>query len=135
MRIRKNICFLISMLLLVSQTGLAFNIHYCGSRIASVSLGVNAISHDDAEKNCCGSKPKSDNKKCCSNKTVTQKSQRDIIKVAPGFDHPAVATSHFSLLQPNLRPEAEITSQNETVHSDAHSPPLYELYCQLVFYA
>ena len=135
MRIRKNICLFLSLLLLVSQSGLSFNIHYCGNNIASVTLGIEHISHASAEKNCCSANPKPDNKKCCSNKSFSQKAHSDIIKVATGSYQAAIPVGEISVLQANFDPIPELIPQNETVHSDAHSPPLYELYCRLVFYA
>jgi hypothetical protein len=38
MNFKKQISIFLAILLLVSNVGLAFNVHYCGGEIASVSL-------------------------------------------------------------------------------------------------
>ena len=53
MNFRKHICILLAVLLLVSNVGFAFNVHYCGDEIASVSL-KSVFSSNNTEENCCG---------------------------------------------------------------------------------
>jgi hypothetical protein len=50
--IKKCTGLLLAFLLLVSNIGFAFDVHYCGGEIASVSLNTTATA--SPEKKCCG---------------------------------------------------------------------------------
>ena len=74
MNFRKNICITLALLLLVSNNGFAFNVHYCGDEISSVSFKT-SISSIEIEKNCCGEIEKKSN--CCDTKVLHfQKNQK-----------------------------------------------------------
>ena len=67
MNFRKHICITLAFLLLVSNIGFAFNVHYCGDEISSISLKT-TLSSEEIEKNCCGEiEEKSD---CCDTKVL-----------------------------------------------------------------
>lgn len=120
-------------LLLVSNIGLAFDVHYCGGKLASISL--NKTVEAPPTKTCCGitSEKKSS---CCKDKVVhfEKKSDTAIIKTFLfQLDFP-FTLQEFSTIAflsvPNFKRKLTIT-----YYSDAHSPPLFKLYHQYIFYA
>ncbi len=133
MNIKKCTSLFLAFLLLVSNVGLAFNVHYCGEEIASVSL--NTIVSQTTEKGCC-EKIVAKKDSCCKDKVVNfqKKSDNAIIK-AFSFD------SHFSFLIQEW--QTIVFSSNKNFKStqtaayfcDANAPPLFKLYSQYIFYA
>ena len=130
---KKNISLLLTFFLLVSNLGLAFNVHYCDNEIASVTLNT-AWALKDAEKDCCGEVETAS--KCCKNKIIKAevKSDQIIVKsLSVDADYipiyndwkPDFFTSVFNFK----------TRENTTYYCDAHAPPLYLLYSQYTFYA
>ena len=126
-------------LLLVSNIGLAFNVHYCGGKIADISSVFNIeevcempVVNDTA---CCAEK-ESDHKKCCEDKTVDLQDDTDEIVVksfAFSIAAPFVGT-HF----PDLHFSAEVpasASAEPAYYCDRHAPPLFKLYSQFLLYA
>lgn len=140
MQVKKQICLLIAFFLLVSNSGLAFNVHYCEGKIASISSvfsdeEICAMPVELIEKSCC-SKLQQTHKKCCTDKEVNLKSKAEKISVKSiSFDLdslfyvPQVSASFASYSTPINQ------QQNLVFYCDAHAPPLYQLYCQLTFYA
>lgn len=133
MKIRKHICILLATLLLVSNVGLAFNVHYCGGNIASVSL-ENFFDSKNSELDCCGKESKKPF--CCNDKKI---------KIEKKLDNSIVKT--FSFEVPHLFYISEWKSiqvgnlynfkNNPISHFGwyANAPPLYILYSQYIFYA
>ena len=131
--INKCASLFLAFLLLVSNVGLAFNVHYCGEQIASVSL--NAIASETTEKGCC-EKIVTEKDSCCKDKVVNfqKKSDHATIK-AFSFDF------HFSFVIQQL--QKIVFSSNTNFKStptaayffDANAPPLFKLYRQYIFYA
>ncbi|MCX6295576.1 MAG: hypothetical protein NTX97_05840 [Bacteroidetes bacterium] len=64
---KKSLILFLTFVYLVVASGLAFNLHYCGGKISSISLAF--VSNHD---NCCGKK-KMTKKNCCKNKTSVLK--------------------------------------------------------------
>ena len=62
MNLKKCTGIFLAFLLLVSNIGFAFDVHYCGGKIASVSLSTTV----SPEKKCCGDKEKKSS--CCKDK-------------------------------------------------------------------
>ena len=52
---------------MLSSVGVALNLHYCGSKLVSISF------KNADEKKCCGSKMKKKSKSCCKEKSVSYK--------------------------------------------------------------
>jgi hypothetical protein len=133
MSIKKCTSLFLAFLLLVSNVGLAFNVHYCGEEIASVSF--NAIVSQTTEKGCCEKiVAKKDN--CCKDKVVNFQKKSDNATVkAFSFD------SHFFFLiqewQTIVFSSNKIfkSTQTTTYFCDANAPPLFKLYSQYIFYA
>ncbi|MFC6876300.1 hypothetical protein ACFQZF_01375 [Flavobacterium myungsuense] len=134
MKYKKNISIFLAFFLLVSNVGLAFNVHYCGKNIASISLKT-PISDQNFEKGCCEKiTPKKHS--CCSDKVFSfqQKSDNLIVKAfsfqADYFfiveEWNPIVFSSFS----NFK-----NSQITSYYCDANAPPLFKLYHQYIFYA
>ena len=133
MIIKKQICLLLALFLLLSQNGAAFNVHFCNSKIASIAFQSDASSANTAIK-CCGEIEK--NKNCCSNK---------IIKSAKKAETVFLKSYHFlpelSLLYCNNIPvcyNSEIVIQKvftSKYFCSANAPPIFTLNCQFLFYA
>jgi hypothetical protein len=124
MNYKKCIGLCLAILLLVSNIGLAFNVHYCGGKIATVSVRA----HDNiisSEKSCCAKKV-IDKDSCCKNKTVLK-----AYSFAP----------YIAYLVPEIKKEIVATHATfisqaiSTYYFDAHAPPLFKLYHQFIFYA
>jgi hypothetical protein len=133
MNIKKCTSLFLTFLLLVSNVGLAFNVHYCGEKIASVSL--NTIVSAPTEKGCC-EKIAAKNDSCCKDKVVNfqKKSDTAIIKAFsfnPQF--PFLIQEWLTIVfssNTNFN-----TTQTTAYFCDANAPPLFKLYSQYIFYA
>lgn len=130
---KKQICLFLAFFLLVSNVGLAFNVHYCGNKIASVSLKSN-FTAANSEKNCCGVIEKKSS--CCKDKVINfQKKSDNFIVKAFSFqvDSPFIVQEW----NPIYFTECSIFKSNKitSYFCDANAPPLFKLYSQYVFYA
>ncbi len=132
MNLKKHISILLTFFLLVSNLGLAFNVHYCGGKVASVTLHVPTA--EGSEKNCCGAVEQES--KCCKNKIIKSeiKSEQLIVKsltfaadYIPVYNDwkPIVFTSNFTFKKTEITP----------YYCDANAPPFYLLYSQYTFYS
>jgi hypothetical protein len=133
MKITKHISILLALLLLVSNIGLSFDVHYCGNNIASVSLKSH-LSKDNLEVNCCGVSEKKSS--CCKDKLIKFEKKSDNF-IVTSFDFQC----HFDFLIQayHFLTFAKITNfKNSKVVSytyNANAPPIYKRNCQLIFYA
>ena len=133
MNFRKHSCLFLAFFLLVSNLGLAFNVHYCDDEIASVSIS-SVSNSQEIEKDCCGKVEKES--KCCKNKIIRSNEKSDQIAVKI-FS----VDSHYNLVYNEWNPLV----YTNTIHfvkrdvpayyCDANAPPLYLLYSQFTFYA
>ena len=130
---KKHISILLTFFLLVSNLGLAFNVHYCDNEIASITINSAPVSHKKVDE-CCGIVEK--DSKCCNDKIIKAEIKSDqIIAKTLSFDvdflpvahdwKPIVFSSKINFKQ----------RDNLTYYCDAHLPPLYLLYSQYTFYA
>jgi len=132
MNFRKQISLLLTLFLLVSNLGLAFNVHYCDDEIASISINTSSISHE-IEKDCCGKVERAS--KCCKNKIIksSEKSDQITVKIAS-------LDAHYNLVFNEWKPVVFASENNfkpreiTTYYCDANAPPLYLLYSQYTFY-
>lgn len=133
MNIKKCTGLFLAFLLLVSNVGLAFNVHYCGGEIASVS--VKPIAYQKAEKSCCSKKVEKE-ESCCKDKVVNfqKKSDNTVLKVF-SIDSPI----YFIIKESQtfvFSSEANLKSAQATSYfCAANAPPLFKLYSQYIFYA
>ncbi len=133
MKFKKQLCILLTFSLLVSNLGLAYNVHYCEDKVASVSFQYTTDT-STAEMGCCGEVEKE--AKCCKNKIIKSEVKSDQIMVKSfSIDTeyiPLVTNwdSFYLISTPFSKPTDSLT-----YYCDAHAPPLYLLYSQYTFYA
>ena len=149
---RKFINILLSVLILFSNSGWAISFHYCQDSLSSVSLEyiTSSVSEEDDDScasmgSCCASEDDEDenetetsHKKCCDNTAISSSisDSTSIVKALELQLQPFVVSS---LVFPTL----EVVSSPQTVKkaitrdffTQLNAPPLYELYCQRVFYS
>ena len=135
MNFRKHTSIVLAALILLANLGLSFAVHYCKDEIASVSFKYQEDEPCVEDiKSCCTTADSHDS--CCSNKLIkVEKKTDDILVKTFQLDlEPTVFTANW---KPNFVAfESEKFVSNEvTFYCDSHAPPLYKLYCQLVFYA
>jgi len=134
MNSNKCIGMVLAFLILVSNVGLAFNVHFCGGKIASVTvqtLEKTAVS----EKGCCAKKTIAKDS-CCKNKTVhfQKKSDDATLKFFfSGFNVDYLILQNLFEI-PTVIPVFQNNSIS-TYYCDANAPPLFKLYHQYIFYA
>jgi hypothetical protein len=134
MNFKKCTPLFLAFLMLVSNSGLAFNVHFCGDEIASISLKM-AEKPLNLETNCCGIAEEESN--CCNDKSfqiqeTSDKFQENITKIEFNaivvetqnkfeefFEKPNFKDSKASIFYPFLD----------------NLPPIYKRNCQLIFYA
>lgn len=132
MKFKKLSCIVIAFLLLVSNVGFAFSVHYCDDAIASISLNTTkpvAIS----EENCCGIIEQKSH--CCKDKVVViqKKSDQAIVKSFSLQSNDVVLQQQWTpvFFSVNLPLESKNTP---AYYCDSHAPPLFKLYSQYLFY-
>ena len=139
MKITKCTSLFLAVLILVSNVGLAFNVHYCGGEIAEITSVYGVTNNLDVEsvplkKSCC-SKIETSDKKCCDNKVIKVKEKSDgfiktlSFQINVPFDFQYWKPISFAPLIENS------IAQTTKYYCDAHAPPLYKLNSQLLFYA
>ena len=135
MNFRKHISIVLATLILLANLGLSFAVHYCKDEIASVSFQYQEDEPcvEDV-KSCCATADSHDS--CCSNKLIKVEKQTDdiLVKTFQLDLEQAVFNADWKPNLEVLNPVAT-TSNEVAFYCDSHAPPLYKLYCQLVFYA
>lgn len=132
MKLKKCTGLFLAFLLLVSNIGFAFDVHYCGGEIASVSLKT--ATSASPEKKCCGSSEKKSS--CCKDKVVHFEKKSDNATFKIFFFQLA-----FPLVNEEYQPIAFLSipnfKSNQVIsyYSDANAPPLFKLYHQYIFYS
>jgi len=139
MKSSKCTSLFLAFLILVSNVGLAFNVHYCGGNIAGISSvygfdGSDIVKEMPSEKSCCAPKA-TESKGCCKDKVVKIDKKSEVTVKAFSFqiDAPFVLESWKPIVFSSVA-----TVQNSpipTYYCDANAPPLYKLYSQYTFYA
>ena len=133
MNFRKHICITLALLLLVSNIGFAFNVHYCGDEIASVTFKT-TLSSNEIEKKCCGEIEKKSN--CCDNKVLHFQKKSET-----SLSHLFFQIADFQLSNNDWNPNSTVTISNFKINStatyfcNANAPPFFKLYSQYIFYA
>lgn len=132
MNFKKCTSLFLVFLLLVSNLGFAFDVHYCGDSIASITLKTFVAKQE--QKKCCAINKKDSS--CCKDK---------VIHVEKKADNATIKTFLFQIALPFLNPtHSLIVFQNNTFSAsnkvlayyvDANAPPLFKLYYQYIFYA
>ena len=134
MNCKKYIGLFLALLILVSNVGLALTMHYCGGKVAFVSVQTLANT-TDSEKGCCAKKAITKDS-CCKNKTVHFQKKSDNATLKAFSFEPYVA-----YLVPENKVEiatlqaAFINNPIAKYYCDANAPPLFKLYHRYIFYA
>ena len=130
---KKHLSILLTVLLLVSNLGLAINVHYCADEIASITINAAPPSAKVVDE-CCGIVEEESG--CCNDKIIKAEIKSDqIIVKSLSFD-PALHSVIY-----DWKPKVFISKNhfkqknNSTYYCDANAPPLYLLYSQYTFYA
>lgn len=134
MKLRNYINVLLAILVLVSNTGLAINVHYCGDAVAAVSVD-NFKKVDDS--GCCGNEAPVD-ESCCKDKKVEIKkttTENVLIKSFQLDLAPFIATEEFNFISGNYTIDKLVINDLPAYYCDSHAPPLYKLYSQFIFYS
>jgi hypothetical protein len=133
MNFKKQISIFLAILLLVSNVGLAFNVHYCGDEIASVSLNFTLPSLK-SEKGCCETKS-SKKDSCCKDKkiVVQKKTDNGIVKSFSFQFGYAFVVPEYNPIVFNAVPSFK-NNLSLSYYCDANAPPLFELYSQYLLY-
>jgi hypothetical protein len=133
MQVKKQIAILLSFFLLVSNLGLAFNVHYCDDEIASITLNT-ASNSQEIEKECCGEVEI--DSKCCKNKIIKSQDKLDqIIVNTISFDTNFVLVDQQTISCNGTLIDSYKKSDIVSYYCNANGPPLYQLYSQYIFYA
>ncbi|OYQ36907.1 hypothetical protein CHU92_09150 [Flavobacterium cyanobacteriorum] len=146
MMIRKYIATIISVLILVSNIGLALNVHYCMGSVSSVSLaykvdepenGHHGHKHDKAGKMACCKTSDKGHKSCCENDFVKlqDKNEGKVIVKSLQFDLDAFCRMAEWKPVPFYQQPPAIQQQVTSFYCEANAPPLFKLYCRYIFYA
>lgn len=139
MSFRKSTSLILAFFLLVSNMGMALNLHFCEGKLASISTAYNVQETCEilksSDKKCCAEK-ETDHKKCCSDKELDLKknSEEVIIKIFSfQVDVPCLVNDWKPIIFEVLQ---ESVPQNSFEYiCDANAPPLFKLYSQYIFYA
>ncbi|WP_281226698.1 HYC_CC_PP family protein [Flavobacterium aquiphilum] len=134
MNFKKHISIFLAVLLLVSNVGLAFNVHYCGGEVSSVSLN-STLPSLQSEKGCCEKKVTTKKDSCCKDKKIVfqKKTDNGIVKsFSFQFDYVCLVPEFQSV----VFEEVSNFKNNEPLayYCDANAPPLYKLYSQYLLY-
>lgn len=142
MKLKRHIGILLTALILFSNIGLAFSVHYCHGTISGVTLSYKT-DHCGAVKvkevkSCCAKAKAASQKKCCKNhivklqdntdKTLVKSLQLDLA----AFYMPVAYGNPLQLLS---LPVVRLKKENPSFYAEGNAPPLYKLYCQYILYA
>lgn len=138
MKLPKQISALLTLLILFSNIGLAFNVHYCHDKVSSISLAYKA-SHCEKKaepKSCCAMAAKAD-KKCCKSHLVKLQDKTDqvivkslVLDLAAFYPVPGWNSSQLFYTETPL-----VLKENPSFYCNPNAPPLFKLYCRYIFYA
>jgi len=141
----KTYSILFLLILLFSNVGLAFNIHYCQGQIEKISSVYSHHKHNDvcemqqqAEKSCCNKTTISSQKDddCCKDDILTQNPiDKNFVKVFPIQLDPFISTEIWNSENYDWIPILKKADSSPAFYCDSNAPPLFKLYCRLIFYA
>lgn len=134
MQIKSGVSLFLATLLLISNFGLAFNVHFCGDKIASITSTISAA---DSDIECCCINEKSEKNDCCKDKVVDLKKEtKEVVLKSASFqiDAPFILVKSSEIIFAKVE---KIVSKSVVAHyyCVSNAPPLFKLYQQYVFYA
>lgn len=135
MNVKKSTSIFLALLLLVSNMGMAFNVHYCGGSIAAISLHSELLSLTEPD-GCCEKTAVVEKDSCCKDKVLHFEKKSDnatvkvvLFEIGIPFVAPFQQPILFSAI-PTIQ-KAVVTDFYVAINA----PPLYQLYHQYLFYA
>jgi hypothetical protein len=140
MKFKMHKILFIAFFVLVSNSGIAFTIHFCGGKLAAISseYNVKSICKTPKQKilDTCCDKQELDFKKCCSNKKISLKSnfEKFVIKTTS-----SESSNLYFLIPIPYNIEVKSISKGAITQKmlfvgASNSPPLYLLHHQFTFY-
>lgn len=139
MSFKKSTSLILAFFLLVSNMGMALNVHFCEGKLASISTAYNVEETCEApktsDKKCCAEK-EVNHKKCCSDKELDlkKKTEEVVIKTFSfQIDIPCLVEDWKPIVFETLPTSIQQTKIEYCC--DANAPPLFKLYSQYIFYA
>lgn len=135
MKFKKHISLFLAVFLLVSNMGLAFNVHFCKGEVDSVRPVLFDFENNIKEKECCGKKVV-EKENCCKDKKIQfqKKSQETIIKVFSFSPYLAVIFSGEWNLNNIFQKTVSEKKSTVAYYCAPNAPPLYKLHQQFIFY-
>ena len=134
---RKFINILLSALILFSNSGWAITFHYCKDTLSSVSLEYPTSASEEEEDcttmdSCCASDDNEDE----TSITSSISDSTSVVKVLELQLQPfVIATPTLPILEEVSITKTVKKSITTDFFTQLNAPPLYELYCQRVFYS
>lgn len=143
MKFKKHINFLLALLILVSNTGLAFNVHYCEGNISGISFSYQQeetcveeeLIQTKIEKSCCAQTTTHD--ACCENSKVEIKkntTENVLIKTFQLNIAPFIQTNEWKSFFVGYIDVKLHKNDTPEYYCDTNAPPYYKLYSQYIFY-
>ena len=133
MNIKKHISLFLALTFLFSNLGMAFTVHFCDGKFESITAN-GFEKNSNPEIDCCGEIEKESN--CCDNKTIKVDNTIDKQSITNfNYTFPVAILPEETTL---VFPVAKVTTSqknNPIVTVQANAPPLYKLYCSLIFYS
>ncbi len=141
MQFKKHISFVLSLLILVANMGLALNVHYCEGQVSEVSFAYKIQEpcndhHTEEIKTCCAA-VKDSHKSCCKNDLVKLKDKADNLIIVKSLQLDLAGFCMINEWKPiHFYGEAPIVkNENPAFYCETNAPPLFKLYCQYTLYA
>jgi hypothetical protein len=130
---KKHLSILLTVLLLVSNLGLAINVHYCADEIASITINAAPASAKVVDE-CCGIVEEEQG--CCNDKIIKAEIKSDkIIVESLSFDTALHSVIYRWKSIVFISKNHSKQKDKSTYYCDANAPPFYILYSQYTFYA
>lgn len=143
MKFKKHINLLLALLILVSNTGLAFNVHYCEGEISGVSFSYQqeelCVEEKPVEtklqKSCCAQTTTHDS--CCENSKVEIKkstAENVLIKIFQLDLASFIQTNEWYASFIGFGKDEVQKNDTPEYYCETNAPPFYKLYSQFIFY-
>lgn len=146
---KRHISVLFLFIFIFSNVGWSVNVHFCQDEIYSELSYLQHSGHQCAmEKEtkpmpCC-EKPESNSKTekhhkdkdCCTNQVIkSNAADQSVVKILPLQFEAITADISWTELQYNHAIVQKIKNEHLFYYVDSNAPPLFKLYCKLIFYA
>jgi hypothetical protein len=113
--------------------GMAFEVHFCGNKVASVTVSIHEKASDQAVS-CCG--VKAIKSKCCKDKRVQFQKKSDHFASKTVAFAPCVFDFQNEFQRKRFKVvDCFSVKPITSYYFDANAPPFFKLYHQYLFYA